>query len=225
MQLINKGILVFSCFLTTSCHDISYEKRSRYTREVSKLYSNYNIYSNCNQCNYCNQHNHNLNNQHDYYAQASEKKYFNNGSRYNQNTIKKYTGYYKIGNPYSINGRTYYPREYDSYSEIGQASWYGSDFHNKKTSNGEIYNMNDMTGAHQTLPLPSIVRVTNLENGSSVKIRINDRGPFVENRILDVSKAAAEKLGFKDRGIITVKVELLKEETEEFLERNGLKKM
>lgn len=141
----------------------------------------------------------------------------------NYNVNGKYTGYYKVGNPYEINGVTYYPQEYVHYSEIGLASWYGDDFHNKQTANGEIFNMNDMTAAHKTLPLPSIVKVTNLENGRSVIVRVNDRGPFVDNRIIDVSKRAAEELGFKNSGLMSVKVELLKKETEEFLRIHNLK--
>ena len=135
----------------------------------------------------------------------------------------KYTGYYKVGKPYEINGIRYYPQEYEYYKEIGLASWYGDDFHNKKTANGETFNMNEMTAAHKTLPLPSIVRVTNLENGRSVVVRVNDRGPFVDNRIIDLSKKAADALGFKHRGLITVRVELLKKETENFLKKYGLK--
>lgn len=135
----------------------------------------------------------------------------------------KYTGYYKVGKPYEIKGVKYYPQEYDHYKEIGLASWYGDDFHNKKTANGEIFNMNEMTAAHKTLPLPSIVRVTNLENGRSVIVRVNDRGPFVDNRLIDMSKKAADALGFKHKGVMSVKVELLKKETEEFLKEHNLK--
>lgn len=135
----------------------------------------------------------------------------------------KYEGYYKIGRPYTVLGKTYYPREQPDYEEIGMASWYGSDFHNKKTANGETYNMNDYTAAHTTLPLPCIVRVTNLENGKSVKVRVNDRGPFVKNRIIDVSKKVAKKLEFHEKGTTKVKVEYLKEESEELLKEYGLK--
>ena len=135
----------------------------------------------------------------------------------------KYTGYYKVGKPYKIDGITYYPQEYDSYKEIGLASWYGDDFHNKKTANGEIFNMHDMTAAHKTLPLPSIVKVTNLENGRSVVVRVNDRGPFVGNRIIDLSKRAADELGFKHKGVMSVRVELLEKETEDFLKKHNLK--
>ena len=93
-------------------------------------------------------------------------------------------GNYKVGKPYKIMGKWYYPKEDYSYSEIGTASWYGKDFHAKYTANGEIYDMNTLTAAHRTLPLPSIVRVTNLENGRSLVLRVNDRGPFAKNRII-----------------------------------------
>lgn len=136
---------------------------------------------------------------------------------------KTYTGYFKVGTSYKIDGKTYYPKEYNRYNETGLASWYGDDFHNKKTANGEIFNMNEMTAAHKTLPLPSIVRVTNLENGLSVIVRVNDRGPFVDNRIIDMSKYAADKLGFKNKGVIKVRVELLKKETEKFLQLHNLR--
>ncbi|MDA0902394.1 MAG: septal ring lytic transglycosylase RlpA family protein, partial [Proteobacteria bacterium] len=86
-----------------------------------------------------------------------------------------YKGYYKVGNPYKIKGITYYPKEYNNYEEVGEASWYGKKFHGKKTANGEIYNMGDLTAAHRTLPLPSIVRVTNLNNGKTLIVKVNDR--------------------------------------------------
>ena len=136
---------------------------------------------------------------------------------------KKYEGYYKVGKPYTVLGQTYYPKEQPNYNKVGMASWYGSDFHNKKTANGEIYNMNDYTAAHPTLPLPSIVRVTNLENGKSINVRVNDRGPFVKDRIIDVSKKVAKKLGFHEKGTTKVRVEFLQEETDEMLREYGLK--
>ncbi len=125
----------------------------------------------------------------------------------------KYVGYYKVGKPYKIDGITYYPQENDNYSEVGQASWYGKDFDGKMTANGEIYDLSLMTAAHRTLPMPSIVKVTNLENSKSVIVRVNDRGPFAKNRIIDMSKRAATILDYKDKGVIMVKVELLKDET------------
>lgn len=128
-----------------------------------------------------------------------------------------YTGHYKVGNPYEIMGQKYYPRKDENYSEVGVSSWYGDDFYGKKTANGEIYDMYDLTAAHRTLPLPSIVRVTNLENGKSIRLRVNDRGPFAKNRIIDVSKVAAGKLGFHEQGTTRVKVEYLKDDTDKLL--------
>ena len=121
---------------------------------------------------------------------------------------------YKIGNPYEINGKWYYPAlDYD-YNEIGYASWYGPGFHGKKTANGEIFDQNKISAAHKTLPLPSVVKVTNLDNGKILSnIRVNDRGPFSKNRIIDLSKKAAEKLGFVGAGIAKVKVEILEDES------------
>ena len=136
---------------------------------------------------------------------------------------KKYEGIYKVGKPYTVLGQTYYPREQPNYKEVGMASWYGSDFHNKKTANGETYNMNDYTAAHRTLPLPSMVKITNLENGKSVKVRVNDRGPFAKGRIIDVSKKVAKKLDFHHQGTTRVKVEFLAEDTEIMLKEYGLK--
>jgi rare lipoprotein A (peptidoglycan hydrolase) len=130
-----------------------------------------------------------------------------------------YSGRFKIGNPYKIRGITYYPQDFENYVEYGRASWYGDDFHGKKTANGETYNMGDMTAAHLILPLPSIVRVTNLDNGKSVIVRVNDRGPFAKSRIIDVSQNAAIKLGFRTKGTANVKVEFLEKETEELLKK------
>ena len=121
------------------------------------------------------------------------------------------TPIYKIGTPYQVNQSWYYPKEDYNYREVGIASWYGEDFHNGITANGEKYDMHAFTAAHKTLPLPSIVRVTNLDNGKFVDLRVNDRGPFVNNRVIDVSKAAAEYLGFAEQGITTVRVEILAE--------------
>lgn len=129
--------------------------------------------------------------------------------------IKGQGGSYKVGSPYQIDGKWYYPKEDYGYSEVGIASWYGSDFHNKKTANGEKYDMNTLTAAHRTLPLPSIVRVTNLENGRSLVLRVNDRGPYAKNRIIDVSKRAAQLLGFQTQGTAKVRVDLLEDESKE----------
>lgn len=109
---------------------------------------------------------------------------------------------------YKVAGKRYYPeKEITHFSQEGRASWYGGGFHGRKTSNGDRYDMNMMTAAHKTLPIPSYAKVTNLENGKSVIVRINDRGPFHSNRIIDVSKAAASKLGFINQGVTNVRVE------------------
>ena len=123
---------------------------------------------------------------------------------------------YKIGTPYKINGKWYYPAVDYDYEEIGIASWYGPGFHGKKTANGEIFDQNKISAAHRTLPMPSIVRVTNLDNGKVLpKVRVNDRGPFAGNRIIDLSKKAAQELGFVNTGIAKVKVEILENESRE----------
>ena len=114
---------------------------------------------------------------------------------------------YKVGNPYKINGKWYYPAINYEYDEVGYASWYGPGFHGKKTANGEIFNQNLISAAHRTLPLPSIVKVTNLENGKVLSfVRVNDRGPFADNRIIDLSFAAASVLGFVNKGTAKVRV-------------------
>ncbi len=125
----------------------------------------------------------------------------------------KYVGHYKIGKSYKVEGIFYHPQEYDDYEEVGVASWYGEQFDGKETANGEIYNLHSMTAAHKTLPLPSFVRVTNMQNRKSVIVRVNDRGPFVKDRIIDLSKKAAEILEYKHKGTTIVKVELLEDET------------
>ena len=114
--------------------------------------------------------------------------------------------YYKIGNSYSINGISYKPQYYDHYEEIGIASWYGDHFHNKSTANGDIFSRFLLTAAHKTLPMPSFVEVTNLENHKRVIVKVNDRGPFVEKRIIDLSEQAAVALGFRDKGTAKVRV-------------------
>jgi rare lipoprotein A len=113
---------------------------------------------------------------------------------------------YKVGNPYEIDGTWYYPKEQPDYDETGVASWYGPDFYGHVTANGETYNAGDLTAAHRTLPMPVNVRVTNLDNGRSLVLRVNDRGPYAKGRIIDVSEAAAEKLGFKQNGTARVRV-------------------
>lgn len=118
-------------------------------------------------------------------------------------------GTYKVGNAYKVGNVWYYPQEDFGFSETGIASWYGPDFHGKRTANGEIYDQNELTAAHRTLQMPSFVRVTNLENGRSVVVRINDRGPFKRGRVIDVSKKAADLLDFRGRGTARVRVEVL----------------
>lgn len=138
------------------------------------------------------------------------------GGRYRNSKTKmtaRENGAYKIGKPYQIFGKWYYPKEDYDYKETGVASWYGKDFHAKYTANGEVYDMNTMTAAHRTLPLPSIVKVTNLNNGKTAILRVNDRGPFAKNRIIDISKKGAETLGFQLQGTTKVKVELMEEES------------
>lgn len=119
----------------------------------------------------------------------------------------------KIGKPYKINGVTYYPMESaDGYSEVGIASWYGPGFHGKLTANGEKYNQKAMTAAHKTLPLPTLVKVENLENGKSVVVRVNDRGPYSKGRIIDLTEVAAKRLGMIDKGTAKVRVSVLSED-------------
>jgi rare lipoprotein A len=120
---------------------------------------------------------------------------------------------YKVGNPYQIEGVWYSPAIDYAYQETGIASWYGSKFHGRPTANGEIYDMNDLTAAHRTLPLPSFVRVTNLENGRTMTLRVNDRGPFAHGRILDASRRAAQLLGFERQGTARVRVTILADES------------
>jgi rare lipoprotein A len=123
------------------------------------------------------------------------------------------TGGYKVGDPYQINGVWYYPAVDYEYDETGIASWYGPDFHGRATANGELYDMNGLTAAHRTLPLPSLVRITNLENGRAMNVRVNDRGPFAHGRIIDVSRRDAQLLGFEQQGTARVRVEILADES------------
>lgn len=117
--------------------------------------------------------------------------------------------------PYKIKGRQYRPQKHYDYREVGVASYYGGRdvFHGRKTSNGEIFDMNGLTAAHKTLPIPSVIRVTNLKNGRSIKLKVNDRGPFIKGRIVDVSKRAAQLLGFYKQGITKVRVETCMNDT------------
>jgi rare lipoprotein A len=120
---------------------------------------------------------------------------------------------YKVGKPYQVAGVWYYPAEDWDYDETGIASWYGPDFHAKQTANGEVFDMNAVTAAHKTLPMPSIVRVTNLENGRSLVVRVNDRGPFVNGRIIDLSRRSAQLLGMEGKGTARVRVQILADES------------
>ncbi|MBF8273368.1 MAG: rare lipoprotein A [Magnetococcales bacterium] len=118
----------------------------------------------------------------------------------------------KTGHPYTINGRTYFPMpdtDAENFVAEGIASWYGPNFHGEDTANGELFDMYGMTAAHKTLPLPTTVRVTNLYNGLSTTVRVNDRGPFIGDRIIDLSKSAAEELKFLNRGTAKVRIEVL----------------
>jgi rare lipoprotein A len=122
-------------------------------------------------------------------------------------------GQYKVGSPYVVRGVLYEPREDFAYDAVGLASWYGAREHGRPTANGDIYDQNALTAAHPTLQLPCLAEVTNLSNGRTVRLRINDRGPFVGGRILDVSRAAARALGFEAAGIALVRVRVLPEES------------
>jgi rare lipoprotein A len=113
---------------------------------------------------------------------------------------------YKLGAPYKISGRWYIPKEEPDYDQTGIASWYGSDFHGRATANGEIFDMAALTAAHPTLPLPSYAYVTNLENGRTVLVRINDRGPYAHDRVIDLSREVARALGSEGRGLARVRV-------------------
>lgn len=128
-------------------------------------------------------------------------------------TYKPMEAPFKIGDAYQIEGKWFYPAEDYRYTEVGIASWYGPQFHGKRTANGEVFNMFAMTAAHRTLPMPSAIRVTNLANGRSVVLRVNDRGPFARGRIIDVSQRAAEHLDFRGEGTARVKVEILPRES------------
>lgn len=124
-------------------------------------------------------------------------------------TVPKHAGVYKVGNPYQINGTWYYPHVQPDYDETGIASWYGPRFYGKRTANGEIFNANALTAAHRTLPMPVNVRVTNLENGRSLVVRVNDRGPYAKGRIIDLSERAAKLLGYYRQGTARVRVTYL----------------
>jgi rare lipoprotein A len=121
--------------------------------------------------------------------------------------VPKGGGTYRVGKPYVVAGRVYVPEENVNYREEGLASWYGDDFHGRLTANGEIFDMSSLSAAHPTLPMPCYVRVTNLGNGKSLVVRVNDRGPYHGNRVMDVSSRAAELLEFKGGGVARVRLE------------------
>jgi len=121
--------------------------------------------------------------------------------------VPKGGGTYRVGKPYTVGGRVYVPEEDADYRAEGMASWYGDDFHGRLTANGEVFDMGALTAAHPTLPMPCYARVTNLSNGKSLIVRVNDRGPYHGNRLIDVSNKAAELLEFKGNGVARVRVE------------------
>ena len=120
--------------------------------------------------------------------------------------VARNSDHQKVGRPYTIAGQRFAPRREDGYDEIGIGSWYGPNFHGRPTANGEVFDQDLMSAAHTTLPIPSIVEVTNLENGRTVRVRLNDRGPFVDDRIIDLSRAAAEALDYRAAGLARVRV-------------------
>ena len=121
--------------------------------------------------------------------------------------VPKGGGVYRVGKPYTIAGREYVPQEDINYSAVGMASFYGNQFHGRYTANGEVFDMNSISAAHPTLPLPSYVRVTNMANRRSIVVRVNDRGPYVGDRIIDLSAQTAKLLGFHGHGLAKVKVD------------------
>jgi len=135
------------------------------------------------------------------------------------NHINKPQGSYKVGKPYQVAGVWYYPSEDLTYDRTGIASWYGPNFDGKPTANGEVFDQWAVSAAHKTLPLPSIVRVTNLKNGRSLVVRINDRGPFKNGRIIDLSRRAAQLLGYEGQGTAQVRVQVLTNQSASLAER------
>jgi rare lipoprotein A len=146
-------------------------------------------------------------------ANCAASKVINGDNKYSPRVVTdgepvpKGGGAYRVGQPYTINGQTYYPTENTTYRAEGIASWYGPDFHGRLTANGEIFDMHGISAAHPTMPLPSYARVTNLDNGRSIIVRVNDRGPYARNRIIDVSIGAANALHFYGDGLAHVRVE------------------
>ncbi|MFC7400194.1 septal ring lytic transglycosylase RlpA family protein [Chelatococcus sp. GCM10030263] len=127
-----------------------------------------------------------------------------------KSTLPKGGGRDHVGKPYKVGGKTFHPKENAEYSRVGLASWYGGIFHGRRTANGEIFDKNSIAAAHPTLPLPSYVRVTNLTNSRSIIVRVNDRGPFHGNRLIDVSQRTADVLGFKQAGTARVRVDYIR---------------
>jgi rare lipoprotein A len=121
--------------------------------------------------------------------------------------VPKGGGTYRVGKPYQVAGRLYVPERDENYRAEGIASWYGADFHGRLTANGEVYDKDGISAAHPTLPMPCYARVTNLANGRSIIVRVNDRGPYAHDRVIDLSSKTAELLGYKGYGLARVRVE------------------
>ena len=149
-------------------------------------------------------------------AESNTKEYFSESEygvkasprvSYRKSRLKRGGGRYQVGKPYKIKGKWYRPKEDKNYDRVGKASWYGEAFHGRLTANGEVYDMTHLTAAHPTMPLPSYARVTNLKNGRSVVVRVNDRGPYAHGRIIDLSKRAAQLLDYTKSGTAKVRVQ------------------
>ena len=139
------------------------------------------------------------------YAESPGARYADDDEQVSEVTAS--TGRYTLGKPYTVRGQTYVPSEDPAYRAEGIASWYGPDFHGRLTANGEIFDMHAISAAHPTLPIPSYARVTNLDNGRSMIVRVNDRGPYARERLIDLSIGAAKALGFYGDGLAHVRVE------------------
>ncbi len=136
--------------------------------------------------------------------------------------VRKGGGRYQVGKPYTIRGIRYVPKEDPNYKAVGLASWYGPNFHGRLTANGEVYDQFALSAAHPTMPLPSYARVTNLENGAAVIVRVNDRGPFSKSRVIDLSSRAAQLLGYTKKGVAKVRVEYVGKARMDGLDENYL---
>jgi rare lipoprotein A len=137
---------------------------------------------------------------------------------------KKYTGHYKVGKPYEIKKKKYYPKKVNKHTEVGIASWYRCDYNFKYclTANQDVFHQDVLSAAHKTLPMPSMVKIVNLENKKSLIVMVNDRGPFKPNRIIDVSEKAATLLGFRNKGLAKVRIEYLDQETKKLHQKLSL---